>query len=65
MPSVFGQILSTASPPPGFVPIFRTVRSVLNLVCVSVLQSGDGCASILFRYERMMGYLLVFSWARV
>ena len=40
------------------------------VVCGSDLQrghSGDGCltSSILFKYERSMGHLVVLSWAWV
>ena len=40
------------------------------VICGSVLQrghSGDGCLtlSILFKYERSRGHLLVLRWARV
>ena len=40
------------------------------VLCSYVLQrglSGDGCltSSILFKYERIRGHLVVLSWARV
>ena len=38
------------------------------VLCGSVLQmghNGNGCSSILFKYESRVGNLFVLSWARV